>query len=353
MGRPPMKKIEIQNGICQDIVSGVLPPGARVPTRRAIALRYNATLKTVQQALHSLELDGFVVSAVGNGTYVADKPPHLNEFALVFPGPESMGLFWGHLADAARWVIKEQGFKLKIFTGIDKTHPGEDYQRLMEDVQHSRLAGIIFATAMYIVSGTEIVEKPGIPRVMVSGPPENPNLGSINFDSQSFASKAAKYLLEKNIKTTGILGQPGLKNELLIKELDKAGIDCPYHMQHEVNLGQADLAKGVMRLMFDQGNANRPQALIIRDDNLFNPALAGILDTGLRIPQDLVIITHSNFPWQEQCPVPVIRLGYDLIEMLKVSMAELESQRQGNPPQEINFPAVFENELPKSTLQIK
>ena len=101
-----------------------------------------------------------------------------------------------------------------------------------------------------------------------------------------------------------------------------------------------------MRMLFDEGHRNRPEALIIRDDNLFAPALSGLLDAGLSIPEDLVILTHSNFPWPETSPVPVTRLGYDMHQVLRTFIAELESQRQGNAPRAHRVSAVFEDELP-------
>lgn len=64
--------------------------------------------------------------------------------------------------------------------------------------------------------------------------------------------------------------------------------------------------------MFDADRAVRPEALIVLDDNLCLPALSGIVDAGFSIPDDFEILTHSNFPWQEEFPVPVTRVDCKL-----------------------------------------
>lgn len=352
-GRPAVKKIMVINDLRSRIVSGDMTPGSQVPTRRDLSDMYDATLNTVQQALETLERDGFVVSKVGQGTYVNTKPPHLNHFGLIFPsepGEDRWVLYWDHLAAITRKVVKEQGLKFTIYTGISKHQPGEDYQKLLDDVRNDRLAGLIFSTNPYLVEGTDILEKPGIPRVVVGGLSETQfsQVSNIIFDSRSFVTKAVNFLKENQKKSVAIICQPGNDYSFLLSELSNAGIYCPYQFQQAVTLAESGWAKNCTRLLFDQGNANRPEALLILDDNLFDPALAGVFDAGLRIPQDLEIITHSNFPWQVNCPVPVTKLGYDMNELLKLAMSELESQREGNIPRKLKLSVVLEDELAES-----
>jgi len=61
LGRPPVKKLMVAHSLRDRIVSGELAPGVRVPTRRKLATFYDATLNTVQNALASLERDGFII----------------------------------------------------------------------------------------------------------------------------------------------------------------------------------------------------------------------------------------------------------------------------------------------------
>jgi len=349
IGRPPVKKLMIENSLRERIVSGELAPGARVPTRRALASLYDAMPNTIQDALASLERDGFVVAKGNRGTYVAPKPPHLSHFALVFPvQPDSSGwgLFWGHLSDVSRRVVKEQGLKLTIYTGIHKNDPGEDYETLLDDVRNDRLAGIIFPITPFGVKGTEVLEKPGIPRVVMGTPdPTHPTMGHVDMDNASFVAKAVSYLTEKGFKSVGLLQHPRNETCLLLAELEKAGIACPTHFQQAVGLDDVKWARNSMRLLFDAGRTARPEALMVLNDNLCLPALSGIIDAGLSVPHDLEILTHTNFPWQEEFLVPVTRLGFDMEALLRVFIEELERQREGQAPKNYMLPAIFEDEI--------
>src|SRR5687768_13516836 len=67
------------------IVSGDLPPGSRMPTRRELERQFKSTLVTMQRAFEKLQEEGFVAARGKAGTFVAERPPHLFNYALVFP----------------------------------------------------------------------------------------------------------------------------------------------------------------------------------------------------------------------------------------------------------------------------
>lgn len=331
------------------VINGDFLPKDRIPRREDLINEFEASSVTVQKALASLEKDGFIVSKGKLGTFVADKPPHLNQIALVFPmerDSSGWGLYWDHLEQAADHVITDQGLKLKIYTGIDSLYPGKDYEKLLDDVAHDRLAGMIFSTPPFRVDKTDIVKKPGIPRViMAQNQGWYENAGYVDINSDSFNQKLVKFLKAKKCKTIAMLLNADSKREKLLSTLEQEGIQCPDKFRQGVSLKHVEWVKNNMLLMFDKEYPQRPNVLVILDDNFFEPALAGILDAGINIPQDLEIITHSNFPWESEYPAPVTRLGYDMHSLLEMFLAELESQRNGNAPQDASLDAVFEEEM--------
>lgn len=56
------------------VASGVYPPGARLPTERALAEQLNLPRGAVRDALAGLEAEGAIVRRVGSGTFVAKAP---------------------------------------------------------------------------------------------------------------------------------------------------------------------------------------------------------------------------------------------------------------------------------------
>ncbi len=60
----------------QQIDSGALRPGDRLPTEQALALSYGVSRTVVREAVHQLRSRRLVVSRQGSGVFVAPTPPH-------------------------------------------------------------------------------------------------------------------------------------------------------------------------------------------------------------------------------------------------------------------------------------
>ncbi len=64
--------IQIAESLFGRIESGELPPGRRLPPERELSQMLGVNRMTLRQALHSLEVQGFLFRRQGDGTYVAD-----------------------------------------------------------------------------------------------------------------------------------------------------------------------------------------------------------------------------------------------------------------------------------------
>src|SRR5690349_14502707 len=90
--RPAVKRREIVGALRRDLIDGRYAPGSRLPTRAALIDRFDASAMTVQHAVDRLKRDGFVVARGRLGTFVADFPPHLHRYGLIFSSnPLEMG----------------------------------------------------------------------------------------------------------------------------------------------------------------------------------------------------------------------------------------------------------------------
>ena len=88
---------------------------------------------------------------------------------------------------------------------------------------------------------------------------------------------------------------------------------------------------------------DKPDALLIADDNLYRGAAAAILELGIRVPQDLLVVTHSNRGSGMLYPVPAARLEFDPAEFA-LRMGEMLwrlMQNEPDVPQEVTVPCRF------------
>ena len=71
-GRPIYQ--QILDGFCSQIRSGVLLPGDRLPSVRELATQLAINPNTIQRAYRELEVQGWIVSVGGKGSFVSGTP---------------------------------------------------------------------------------------------------------------------------------------------------------------------------------------------------------------------------------------------------------------------------------------
>jgi hypothetical protein len=344
--RPAVKQDSIAEELRRQVVEGRLAPGSRLLTRRELQLQFNASLHTVQKALDELIRDGFICARGSLGTFVTNNPPHLCHYGLVFsnyPTDPTFPRGWGALAAEAVTLERQQRIKLPIYYGMDGHSDSEDYQRLVRDVQMHRLAGLIFVSNPFQLEGTPLLDEPNMPRVALmrgQGP-----IPSIGYNTDMFARRAFDYFVQKARHKIAVLS-----NQLVSPVYDSIfasyGLANRPYWNLSVALSHASFAKNVIHLLMSEGRRERPNALLITDDNLVEHATMGLLAAGVRVPEDLEVVCHCNFPWPTPSVLPVRRLGFDVREVLNRCISSIDCQRRGERPlMNVMVPAVFEDEL--------
>jgi DNA-binding LacI/PurR family transcriptional regulator len=118
----------------------------------------------------------------------------------------------------------------------------------------------------------------------------------------------------------------------------------PYWFQG-VSQSSAGTGRNLARLLFREGQRDRPDAVIVADDNLLEPITLGIRDAKMRVPRDVLVLSHCNFPWPTRSAVPVIRLGWNTRGILELALDVLTRTRGSATTVESSVDAVFEDEL--------
>ena len=64
---------QVRDGLRKLMVTGVLAPGDKLPSVRALAVDLAINPNTIQRAYAQLETEGYIVSVSGKGTFVAEQ----------------------------------------------------------------------------------------------------------------------------------------------------------------------------------------------------------------------------------------------------------------------------------------
>jgi len=334
----------------RQIVAGHYPPGTRLPTRRVFQDTLGVSPVTLQRALDRLQKEGFVRLVDRVGSFITQHPPHLYRCPVVFPSaphaPEhNWNRFWQLLVDKIPQTAEKTGHKLPIYLNIDGHTDNEDFQSLVRDVELRRLAGLIFATNPWTLLHTPLITAPGTPRVAIAQ--SAGGLHVVAHDFGSFFARAMEYLAQRGRRRVALLVR---EHMISAWNFDVAQLAQCHGLVTRPEWTQVVMglenARTVLHLLLSSRNTQRPDAVILADDNWMDHATAGLIAAGVRVPEDLDVVTHCNFPQPEPRVMPFKRLGWDVREVLAACLEVLDKIRQGDkPPIEHRMPAVFDHEL--------
>ena len=282
-GTPKQDRIEAT--LRGEIRDGTLAPGSRLATRKELQLRFAVASLTMQAAIDRLTADGFLVARGQHGTFVVDHPPSASNYGLVFPFPETrQGVqLWRALISEAAAIGAGGRRHLTLYHGIDGHADNPDHQRLVRDLHHERLAGLVFAVNPFAVVGTPVLDEGPAPRIAIMDQPlirPNGRVGCVVLDEPSFVAKALDQFVEHGRRRVAVISVPGMEGHcrrLVLDGMAARGLATRPYWWHVVEQTTASSARAIAHLLFHRGQPERPDALLITDDNLVEHAVAGLL----------------------------------------------------------------------------
>ncbi|MEM6459162.1 MAG: GntR family transcriptional regulator [Planctomycetota bacterium] len=344
------KTLGVVSGIRGMIVSGQWRPGSQLPAWDALESRFGVARSTLTQAMNNLKRDGFIYSSSTRGTFVSERPPHLSRYAVAFrgrPGTPGWVRFWSALANEVPQHAGHPDYELAVFYDVAGSNPSEAHEALLQQVREDRFAGIVFVGYPPEISD-ELMNHPWLAKVAITRDPSRQDIPRVFPDRGSFVRRSLERVRAMGGRRLAVVTN-GLPDFADYDRLaGEHGLELRPHFRVGASLSDPDSARHIVRLMLDRPAERRPDSLIITDDNLTESALAGAIDAGVSLPDDLRVLAHCNWPIGTRTSLPIVRLGFDARDVLRQAIDRVESQRHGRPipDRDVAVPAVFESELP-------
>lgn len=345
--KPSPKQHALLSELRREIVEGKLAPGARVPTRAELVSRFGLSLITVQRALERLERDGFVHAQGSQGTFVTRFPPHLCRYGLAFVNPSSivnLSNYWSMLSQHAEGMAAGEPRRLHTYYDVDAHADNESFRLLRSDVAGHRLAGLIFTSAPRVLEGTLPIDAPYLPRVVLSNESFHDSV-TLSLDYNSLIEQAMDvFVAQGRRKVAAVMVSNVLEAGVaaLQEAAQKRGIHCPTAWIHGIDHTHPMWTGHIVRLLMSLPEQDRPDGLLILDDNLVEHATGGLVASGVRVPEQLGVVAHCNFPRITTSLVPARRLGFDSRRVLSTALDLIDRMRAGETVAEQTWiPAVF------------
>jgi DNA-binding transcriptional regulator YhcF (GntR family) len=313
----------------REIVSGRYAHGERLPTHRELSEAMGVSSVTVFKALGQLASEGFVESQGRRGTFVCHNAPHLTDYAMAFHMPADADV-WSYspyfralVAEADR-LSRSSERNVRVYYGIYHNATGPEVDRLRADVEAHRLAGVIVGTppaaaavAAAAAAGGGLRQSDGLVRVGIGMNAPACAGRMIMSEGDSWApwiAQALRWLADRRRSRVAVIcseAQAASHVELFQKVIQDAGMQTRPSWIQSTSPSRAPWCRNLVHLLMERSD-DRPDALLITDDVLVPAATAGLLDARIRMPDDLDVVAHANFPLPPMSVTPMRRLGFDI-----------------------------------------
>jgi DNA-binding LacI/PurR family transcriptional regulator len=330
------------------VFAGIWPPGSRIPIKLALRSELGISDGTLQRALNKLHRQGVLHPRGRLGTFVSARPPHLNRIGVVHAADSYASLWTKTIARVAQTITAEEQYRLECYFSTERQADGTStasLKQLETDLEDRLLAGVILYMAPK--ETVQLLARSGLPGVQITDPNKENRFPTLvpapitERAMQRFASEGRRRIA---ILTT--FNQRGATCDAIVACARAHGLQTRHAWIHFFDPRSNPSARAVAELLMTLPRRQRPDAVYINDDNLVREAVLGLADAGVRLPQDLSVIAHANFPAEVSLALPVTRIGPDIDRILRTAIALIEDQLTGRKPAPLTtLLPVFEEEL--------
>ncbi|MEX1091036.1 MAG: GntR family transcriptional regulator [Phycisphaeraceae bacterium] len=336
----------------QRIVEGELRTGSRLPIRIELQQMFDASPTTVQRAMDTLRLEGFVETRGKQGTFVVDQPPHLARYGLVFPHRPTPSQPWPRaflaLAHQATAVSRSGHRRIVAYYTSNVDSQSEEYKRLSADLTAHRLAGLFFASNPAALLRHPPLADRSVPMVAMALPGEQQIVETIWVDRRAFFCQAMDRLASQGCRHVAVIA-----SQMMAKEFPDPGFEAfvdaelaarhmsthPSWIQY-VSPSEAAGASNLLRLLMNDRQVDRPDGLIVADDNVAQFVAAALVSMGIRCggsEADIHVVAHCNFPDVVPMAVPMTRIGFSAADMMAMALAALQGPQDGRASRAVHL----------------
>jgi len=335
--RPPVEQDRIARWVRKKIVRGTWQPGHRLPPREKLLRLFGVSSLTVQRAMDQLLEDGFIDAQGARGTFVAERLPHQYRIGLAF-APERhdprWSNLWSALLAAAERVERSAVFRFETYLGMDKHLDTEGSWRLKRDVERRALAGVIVDHWSLPVLRPLGLPRRGIPTVCVMEQKGPARIPCLSLDVDAFYDRALARLKAAGCRrvATIALGNAEVWHHLRVIErlYRKHGLEFrPEWVQGVPIMPAFDWGEHTARLLVKGATKERPDGLIVSDDNLAVPVATGLVAAGIGVPSDLRVVALGNWPALPRVPLEFEWMGFDMCDLMDRAVKAIHGLHTG------------------------
>jgi len=311
-----------------------------------IARELGVSVVTVSKALRnhediSVETRGKVLQLMRDMNY----RPNLAARALVTGRslivgcvvPGLMHSFFGEVARGLTNVFRKRGYGLVLATSEEE--PDLERQEI-EQLLARHVDALIVATTQEDRSSIDRIEEQGVPYVLIDRRVETINANFVGVDDESIGHMATEHLIQCGCKRIAYLAANRLspsrgRLEGYRKSLEAHKLPVCTRAMGETGdaIDVAAYAYASMKELL--ARPNRPDGVFAFNDLFAVSAMKAVLDSGLRIPEDVAFVGCGNIRHADFLKVPLTTIDQNSVaigeQAAKLALSLIETKSAPEP----------------------
>ncbi len=323
------------------VLSGVFPPGTLLPPILALAKEAGVGAKTARHALQRLAAEGLTTTRPHVGSIVSDRIPAANapKRVLFFTYKYYYCFYFSQLLAEIRMRLARDGRRVQ--TSIASGYRSQDEFRQLEERLQDPWDLIV--EIGYEPKTRRAIEKSGRPFATISNgwdfmPSKAPSyIGGVDLRIRLAVLDFVRDCVKKGVKSVvEFLDYPhpcDAAEQLSVADIHTETIAIgPQTMPEDY----AREGFEVTRKWLLEHRRSLPDVILFTDDYIAQGGLCAISGQGLKIPDDIAVVTHANKGHGPVWDMPLTRFEMDPFEHGRI-IADAFSDYLGGAP----FPADF------------
>jgi LacI family transcriptional regulator len=334
---------QVAADIRRKIVSREMPVGSRIPPHRDLATQYGVSIITINKALSGLVSEGLLYSHVGRGTYVMVRPASTSGIAA----PTTIGFvlrdlsspYFSLIAHGAQQRADALGVGVLFASSSNRVDREEEQIRRLLALGVHGFIVVSMSRTSQLNESVKALHAAKFPYVVVSYTVGD-DVPYVGGDLDAAGYMAGQHLASLGFHRFGCLidkrGSPNgeLRMGGYRRALEEAGqhIEEGFIFEHAFSGEENDYRSGYAAGEVISRLERRPDAMFCFNDLGALGLEDGLLDSGLKVPDDVAIVGLDDIELAARARVPLTTLRQPVNEIgaraLDAVLAALRGETQ-------------------------
>lgn len=345
------KYVQISNSLRSKIIEGVYSKAKGLPTEMELAEAYHVNRQTVRRALSILTQEGLIERHQGSGSFLKNTSPARGSSIAIVATYINDYIFPAILQDA-QTIFARNDYSTMVYC----THNQVNMEReILINILNSPVCGLLVEGTKSALPNPNLdlykqLIDSGVPVVFLHGSyAALPNVVCVSDDNFHGGYLLTQFLLQKgHTNIAGIFKSDDIQGHNryfgFLSAFRDAGLTLPdsqilWYTTEEKNR----ILKGDQELLqnFMNKTLQGATAVVCYNDEIAFSLINILLSSGIRVPEDVAVVSFDNSSYSEFCSVKITSLAHGSKHIGRIAAERLVNILQGKQAQSEAVPWVL------------